>query len=135
VTEPRYETARLLLALFGGPIAWTLHLFAGYALVPLWCANGWEGVEGILGVLTVFAFAAAGASGVLAFDLLRRSRRAVLSDEPGGSEVRDAQTAERAERMIFLSVIALFLAALFAFLILWQGSPVLVPDCRPAPAP
>jgi len=126
----------MLLALLGGPVAWTVHLFVGYAVLALWCSRGWPGPDGVLGVLTVFAFAASAASVVLAYRLWRIGRQELLSNDPQPAEAPESSLTERSERLVFLAVIALFLSALFAFLILWQGlAPVVAPECNPAPGP
>ena len=125
----------MLLALLGGPVAWTVHLFVAYAIIALWCAKGWPGPDGVLGVLTVLAFAASSASVVLAYRLWRTGRRELLSSEAGADEMPNSSLVEHSERRVFLAVIALFLSALFTFFILWQGlAPVLAPECTSLPA-
>src|SRR5688572_4063492 len=109
------DRARLLLALLGGPVAWTVHLFVGYAVLALWCSKGWPGPDGVLGVLTVFAFAASAASVVVAYRLWRLGRQELLSNDPRPVGTPESSVTERSERLVFLAVIALFLSALFTF--------------------
>jgi small-conductance mechanosensitive channel len=116
----------LVLALAGGPVAWTVHLLAGYVIVALWCAEGWAGVGMAIGVLTLLCAAGAVGAGVLSFRLWRRAQAGLLSDEePGGPESWDARMGERGARAAFLSVMSLFLAALFLLLIVLQALPPL----------
>jgi hypothetical protein len=128
---------RLLLALLGSPLAWTLHLLLGYVLVVVSCS-----VPGIpagigLAVLTAVCAGAAVASGVLAVRLWRESQRQLLVDrEQGGPEPWDARMGERGARSVFLAVLALFMAVLFTYLILLQGLPSLFTSpCPPNTGP
>jgi hypothetical protein len=122
---------RLLLALLGSPIAWTVHLSACYVVVTVWCSAGWAGAGLVIGILTLVCAAAAVASGVLAFRLWRQGQRALLTDaEPGTPESWDSRMGERGARAAFLAMLALFMAGMFAFLILLQGlSPLYAPTC------
>jgi hypothetical protein len=122
---------RLLLALVGSPLAWTVHLLAGYLVVTVWCSSGWSGADLAIGILTLLCAGGALASSVLAFRLWRQGRRALLSDaEPGAPESWDARMGERGARAAFLAILALFMGGLFAFLIVLQGVPPLyTPTC------
>lgn len=128
---------RLLLALLGSPIAWTVHLLAGYVVVTLWCSAGWAGAELVIGSLTLVCAAAAVASGVLAFRLWRQGQRVLLTDaEPGIPEPWDSRMGERSARAAFLAMLALFMAGMFVFLILLQGIPPLYSfTCPPTISP
>ena len=122
---------RLLLALLGGPLAWTLHLLAGYLVVTVWCSSGWSGADQVVGILTLLCAGAAAASGMLAFRLWRQGQRVLLRDEePGGPESWDSRMGERGARGAFLAVLALLMGGLFAYLIVLQGLPPLfAPTC------
>jgi hypothetical protein len=120
------------VALFGGALAWTLHLLASYLAVALWCSTQWGGLAAAIVVLTVLCAVAALASAVLAFRLWRRGQVALLSEaEPGVRETWDARLGERGARVAFLALLALFLDALFAYLIILEGlPPVFTPSCH-----
>jgi hypothetical protein len=122
----------LLVALFGGAVAWTLHLFASYLAVAVWCSTAWRGLAVAIAVLTVLSAVAALASAVLAFRLWRRGQGALLSDaEPGVSETWDARLGEWRAHTAFLALLALFLDVLFAYLIVLEGVPaVFAPSCH-----
>lgn len=128
---------RLLLALMGSPLAWTVHLLAGYVVVTVWCSSGWSGADLTVGILTVMCAAAAAASGLLALRLWREGQRALLSDaEPGTPESWDSRMGERGARAVFLAVLALFMGGFFAFLIVLQGLPPLyTPTCPISTSP
>lgn len=121
----------LLLAFFGAPVAWTVHLLAGYLAVALWCAMGWDGLGVAIGVLTLVCAAAAIAAGIGAVGVWRRGQAALASDrEPGTPGPWDARLGERGARTAFLGVTAIFLAGIFTWLILLQGlPPVFAPAC------
>jgi len=122
----------LAIALLGGPVAWTAHLFAVYLIVALWCSAGWSGRMAAVVVVTIVAAAAALASGIAAQRLWREGKeRALRDEEPGRHETWDARLGERAARGLFIAVLAMFMAGLFAFLIVVQGfSPMISPDCQ-----
>ncbi len=103
-----------------------------YLAVALWCSTQWRGLGVAIAVLTVLCAVAALASAVLAFRLWRRGQRALLADaEPGVPESWDARLGERGARAAFLALLALFLDALFAYLILLEGlPPVFTPSCH-----
>jgi hypothetical protein len=128
---PTPHGRRLLLALLGSPLAWTVHLLAAYLVVTLWCSSGWAGADLTIGILTLICAAAAIASGVLAFRLWREGQRALLTDEePGAPESWDSRMGERGARAVFLAVLGLFMGGLFACLIVLQGLPPLyTPTC------
>jgi hypothetical protein len=129
VTMP--SARRLLLALAGSPLAWTLHLALGYLVVTVWCSSGWSGADEVIAILTLVCAGAAVASGVLAFRLWRQGQRVLLTDaEPGHPESWDSRMGERGARAAFLAVLGLFMGGLFAYLILLQGLPPLyTPTC------
>jgi hypothetical protein len=60
-------TARRLLGVFGGPVAWTLHLLASYAVVAAGCATSWSGIVPALVAITIACAAASAAAGVVAW--------------------------------------------------------------------
>ena len=97
---------RLLFALLGGALAWTLHLFASYAVVAVGCLHGWSGARPSLAVVTLAALALAVGAGIVA--------------------VRPASgDAER-----FTLGLGARLSALFGFLIVLGGLvPFLAPLC------
>lgn len=133
----RREGLQLLAALVGSPLAWVVHFNGIYLIVAAWCAERWAGLGVAVAVLTAACAAAAIASGVLAFRLWRRGQSALLSDaEPGGPEPWDARMGERGARGVFLAVIAVFMAAIFTWLILLEGLPPLfAPHCRAGTGP
>jgi hypothetical protein len=128
----RSPQSAVLLALFGGPLAWTLHLLASYLAVALWCSMRWGGLGVAIAVLTVLFAVAALASAVLALRLWRRGQAALLSDaEPGVRESWDARLGERGAHAAFVGLLALFLDVLFAYLIVLEGVPaVFAPSCH-----
>lgn len=134
MTARSLQAARslVLIALFGGPLAWTLHLLASYLAVALWCSTQWRGLGVAIAVLTVLCAVAALASAVLAFRLWRRGQPALLADaEPGVPESWDARLGERGARAAFLALLALFLNVLFIYLIVLEGVPaVLSQSCH-----
>lgn len=121
----------LLVALLGGPVAWTLHLFAVYLIVALWCSQGWGGRNAGVALATIAAVVVTGFSAWLGWKLWHEGKREAQRDaEPGTHETWDARLGERGARGIFLAVLAMFLSALFAFLIIAQGvSPLIAPEC------
>ncbi len=127
----------LLLALLGAPVAWTLHLGAGYLVVTVWCSRGWSGADATIGILTLICAGAALVSGMLAFRLWRQGQRSLLTDEePGGPESWDSRMGERGARAAFLAVLGLFMGGLFAYLIVLQGLPPLyTPTCPATTSP
>jgi hypothetical protein len=127
---------RLLLALLGSPVAWTVHLLLGYVLVAVSCSV--PGIRADFGIalLTALCAGMAVASGILAVRLWRESRRQLrVNREPGGPEPWDARMGERGARSVFLAGVALFMAVLFTYLILLQGLPPLFTSpCPPSAA-
>jgi hypothetical protein len=135
VRSPR--VGLLLLALIGSPLAWTLHLLVGYLIVTLACATGWQGADLAIGVLTVLCVGMAAASGVLALRLWRQGQSGLRSGaKPGGPQPWDARMGERGARSVFLAVLGVLMAGMFAYLILLQGMPPLfTPTCPAISAP
>jgi hypothetical protein len=82
-------------------------------------------------VVTLIATIGALASGVAGRKLWREGKQQALRDEePGRHETWDARLGERGARGLFIAVLAMFMAGLFAFLIVVQGiSPLISPDC------
>ena len=62
------------LAITGGGLAWTAHLFAGYFVVALGCPRSWP-VGSLLGVITVAAAAAALGSGFVSARRWQQTKR------------------------------------------------------------
>ncbi|HYD55034.1 MAG TPA: hypothetical protein VEA99_20525 [Gemmatimonadaceae bacterium] len=135
--EPRLRGWLLLGALLGSPLAWVVHLNGAYVIVALWCAERWPGTGIAVGVLTALCVAACAASGLLAVRLWRTGQRLLATDEePGEPGSWDARMGERGARGVFLAVVALFMAALFGYLVLLQGlPPVFAPHCKPGLGP
>ena len=127
----------LLLAFFGAPVAWTVHLLGGYLAVVVWCAMGWGGLGIAVAVLTIVCAAGAAAAGFGALRVWRRGQASLESDEePGGPGPWDARMGERGARTAFLGVTAIFMAAIFTWLILLQGlPPVFAPACPAGTTP
>lgn len=112
-----------VLALVGGPLAWTLHLGLCYLVVALACTTSWTGGPLVIAILTVVLGAACAATGWFALRNWRRVQHTSswehAVDEAGGHE-----------GLMFL--VGMMLAALFTLLILMSGiSPFLVPMCAP----
>lgn len=128
---------RLVAALLGAPVAWVLHLNGAYVLVALWCAEGWRGATLAVAALTVVCLALCVVSAILARRQWRRGQAALQADaEPGVPQSWDARMGERGARGSFLAVLALFMAALFALLVLLQAvPPFVVPHCKPGLGP
>jgi len=129
--EAAVGRGQLLLALLAPAVAWTVHLLAGYVIVALWCSMRWRGLGVAIAVLTAICAAATIAAGALAFRLWRRGQRSLLADEePGVPESWDARMGERGARGVFLAVIAIAMAMIFAWLILLQAlPPIFAPGC------
>jgi hypothetical protein len=134
---PPGEGRRLLLALLGAPLAWLVHLSASYVVVALWCANGWRTGTIALLVLTALGVVAALATGVLAWRLWGRGRAHLVGDaEPGVPGSWDARLGERGARIAFLALLALFMSAMFGYLIVLEGLPSLfAPLCHVGSVP
>ena len=99
VTEAASRGA-ILFALFGSPVAWTLHLLGSYLIVSVWCATRWNGMPVAVAVFTLACALTAAASGVVALRGWRRSRATLRSDrEPGEPEGWDARMGERGARI------------------------------------
>ena len=122
---------RMIVAVAGSPLAWTLHLMASYVGVTLWCSLGWGGLGAAVGVITLACAALAIASGAIAFGIWREGRALRERDsEPGTSGSWEARMGERGARFSFLAVMSIGEAALFTFLIVLQGLPLLfTPPC------
>ncbi len=127
------EKRLLLVALLGSPVAWTVHLLASYLIVAVWCAARWGGVGVAIAVITIVCAGAAVATGVLATRRWHRSRAELAHDaEPGVPGSWDDRMSERGARIVFLSVMSLFLAVTFTFLIILQGLPPFFAPACPA---
>jgi hypothetical protein len=101
------------LAITGGGLAWTAHLFAGYFVVALGCPRSWP-VGTLLGVITVTAAAGALGSGIVS------ARRWRLTKRHDGSHARALMFAAGA-----------LLAGLFALGIVLGGLGALIlSPCR-----
>jgi hypothetical protein len=57
-------TSRRLFGVFGGPVAWTLHLLASYAIVVMGCSTRGDDTALALVAITVGCAAASVGSGV-----------------------------------------------------------------------
>ena len=123
--------ARMIVAVVGAPLAWTLHLAASYVMVAVWCASEWGGLGIAVGVATLVCAALAVMSGATAYGLWREGQAMLRRDaEPGKPEGWDSRMGERGARGAFLAAMSLGSALLFAFLILLQGLPPLfTPPC------
>ena len=122
---------RMIVAVVGSPIAWTLHLMGSYILVTVWCSLGWGGLSLAIGVVTVACAALAIWSGAVALGLRREGQAMLERDrEPGTASGWEARMGERGARISFLAVMSIGSALLFTFLILLQGLPPLfTPPC------
>lgn len=122
---------RVIAAVAGSPIAWTLHLMASYVMVAAWCAEEWGGLGVVLAVTTIACAGLAVASGFIALGLWRDGRAMRRHDaEPGSPEGWAARMGERGARVSFLAVMAIGGAVLFTYLIVLQGLPPLfTPAC------
>jgi len=133
----RIDAWRLVLALLGAPVAWTLHLLVGYVIVAFGCATAWGGTDAAIVALTVACAAGAVAAGLLGLRLWRRAQEHRLSDEePGDDEPWDARLGERGARANFLAIAGVMLAILFTYAIVIEGLPPLfAPTCSAATHP
>lgn len=123
----------LSIAMLAPAVAWSVHLLVGYLIVATWCANTWGGVGIGLATLTALCLAATIACGVLALRLRRRGQHHLATDEePGTPESWDARMGERGARIVFLAIMALFMAGLFGFLIVLQATPPFFAPVCPA---
>ncbi len=129
--ESSIRGAGLLVAVLGAPAAWTTHLLGAYLIVALWCTTGWRGMGIAVAVLTIACAGAAAAVGLLGYRLWQRGQAGMLEDdERGEAGSWDARMGERGARAVFLAVMAVLLAALFAYLIVLQGVPaIFTPAC------
>lgn len=118
---PTPRLATVLLATFGGPIAWSLHLGICYFLVALDCATEWNGSPWAIGIATLLLALAAIATGMLAY---RRWE---------GGRKRDESEASLDRPMAyggFLWLLGMMLSGLFALVIILAGlSPIFLPTC------
>jgi hypothetical protein len=69
---PIPATGRILFAVGGGAMAWTLHFLGSYALVAVGCVGGWPGVRTSLAIGTAALGALAAWSTVAAWRGWRR---------------------------------------------------------------
>lgn len=103
------------IAIAGGGVAWTVHLFAGYFLVALGCPRSWP-VSAIFAAVTLVTAGMSVGLGVMGVRGWRRA--AATADEDG-----------EARRLIFAA--ATLLAGLFTLAILLGGVTALsLPPCR-----
>lgn len=110
------RSVRLLFALLGGALAWTLHLFASYAVVAVGCLHGWSGARPTLAAVTFAALGLALSAGIVA--VRSGSDDRLLGPETGAATER------------FTLGLGVRLSALFGFLILLGGLvPFLAPLC------
>lgn len=117
----------VLYAVLGGPLAWTLHLFASYFLVTLGCTSGWRGADAAVVIAAIPLAAAAVASAVISL----RRWRALGRDQDWGSAL-----AEPHGRGGFLWLVGVMLGGIFALAIAMQGlAPLFVPTCGPGMTP
>lgn len=111
------EPAVLLFGLLGGPVAWSLHLFASYLLVTLACTTSWKGGRIALAVVTVvLALCAIGATA-----LSRRNWRRVDRDHSW-----DVVLSDHSGHEAFLWVVGTILGGIFAAAIVLAGASSLV---------
>lgn len=123
--------SRILAAIVGAPLAWTLHLMVSYVMVAAWCAAEWGGLRVVLAVTTLICAVLAVGSGVAALALWREGQAMLRRDaEPGDPEGLSSRMGERGARISFLAAMSIGGAVLFAFLILLQGlPPMFTPAC------
>jgi hypothetical protein len=60
-------TVRRFFGVFGGPLAWTLHLLLSYAVVAVGCATRWNGTAVALVAITIACAATSAGAGVVAW--------------------------------------------------------------------
>jgi hypothetical protein len=113
--EPPFGWGRLFVAVFGGPISWSLHLLVSYFLVALFCSAGWPGLGVALAAATALAAAAAAGSGVVAW----RAWRAHVDGQSWDAALSDPHGRATG----FLLVIGMVAAGLFLLIILLAGLP------------
>src|SRR5690606_2864075 len=122
--EPPVGRGRLFVAVFGGAIAWSLHLLVSYLIIAVFCNARWPGLRTALVAATLLSAAGAAASGAVAYRAWRRRVNgqawdAALSDPHGRATG-------------FLLVMGMVAAGLFLLIILLGGlPPFLLPGCGP----
>jgi hypothetical protein len=108
----RLFRALLAFGVFGGGVAWVLHLGLSYAAVPRVCAEGDVGLLHVLTAGTGLLAAGAVAASLLTFRISGRVRKGVAG--------------RRREADRFLSLVGVLLSGFFLVLILVEGLPALV---------
>jgi hypothetical protein len=58
---------RRFFGVFGGPVAWTLHLLVSYGVVAAGCATRWNGTAPTLVAITIVCAAASAGAGLVAW--------------------------------------------------------------------
>lgn len=131
VRPAEVSRGRMIAAVVGAPLAWTLHLMASYIIVAVWCASDWDGLAVAVGLVTLVCAAISIVCGVIAWRVWREGQAMLERDaEPGRPDGWDSRMGERGARVAFLAVMSLAGAALFTFLIILQGLPPLfTPPC------
>lgn len=123
---PRPRT--LLFAVFGGAVAWSLHLLASNTLVAWACASGFGATRAALMGIGAIALAVTAWSALVAWRWWRVAR---AIDRPE-DDSWDARMGERTARVSFLMVAGLLLAMIFAIGIVYEGmTTFFVPLCQP----
>lgn len=115
------STGRMLFALLGGAIAWTLHFLGSYAIVAIGCVAGWNRTTVIVAIVTVLLGALAVWSTVAAW---REWRRA------SGDQRWDTALSEPRGWYAWLMMAGVLLGGTSAFTILLEGfGPLVLPVC------
>ena len=112
---PNVETAppgRLLFALLGGAVAWTLHFLGAYFVAAVGCVAGWRGIRESLAVGTVVLAILAIWSTVVAWRDWRRVSQ---------GQSWDLALGEPRGWFAFLMVTGVLLGGISAFAILLEG--------------
>lgn len=96
--------------LFAGPLAWTIHLMAAYALVPWVCDNGhgW-----ILYLISFLSLSIAATGGLAAWQNFKQSGRRWPGEE-----------GDVGTRSLFMATMGIILGSLFSVVIIAQSIPI-----------
>jgi len=125
-TEPAVGTAgmsagRLLFAVLGGAIAWSLHFLGGYAVVSVGCVARWEATTWIVAAGTAVLAGLAAWSTLVAW----REWRRTSDDQPW-----DTALSEPKGWYAWLMTVGVLLGITSAFTILLEGfGTLMLPVC------
>ena len=113
----RVSNLRLLFAVLGAPVLWSIHLGVCYFLLTLDCISGWNGAGWGMAVATVLAAAGSLAAGFSGWRIWRMFRSAHIP-------------ADEREWAPFLVLVGMAASGLFTLVIVAEGvAPYFVQTC------